>query len=116
MTLRGMLPEQVLAQTAERAKLLDEAALAAGRDPSEIRRSVLIGSEDWPALASPQAFREAVLRYAEIGVTEVVLIHPDHPAEAALGHGVAAPGIVRDIAERLLPLSLIHISEPTRPY
>ena len=98
-----MPPEQVLAQTASRAKLLDDAALAAGRDPSEIRRSVLIGSEDWPALASPQAFREAVLRYAEIGVTEVVLIHPDHPAEAGVAHGEAAPGIVRTLAEEVLP-------------
>jgi len=103
MTLRGMPPEQVLAQTASRAKLLDDAALAAGRDPADIRRSVLIGSEDWPALASPQAFREAVLRYAEIGVTEVVLIHPDHPAEAGVAHGEAAPGIVRTLAEEVLP-------------
>lgn len=103
MTLRGMPAQEVLAQTAERARLLDEAALAAGRDPSQIRRSVLIGSEQWPALASPRAFREAVLRYAEIGVHEVVLIHPDHPAEVRVAHGEAAPGIVRRIAEEVLP-------------
>ena len=64
---------------------------------------MLIGSEDWPALASPGAFREAVLRYAEIGVTEVVLIHPDHPAERLVAHGFAAPDIVRRIAEEVLP-------------
>jgi alkanesulfonate monooxygenase SsuD/methylene tetrahydromethanopterin reductase-like flavin-dependent oxidoreductase (luciferase family) len=103
MTLRGMPAEEVLAQTAERSRLLDEAALAAGRDPAQIRRSVLIGSQDWPALASPEAFREAVLRYAEIGVHEVVLIHPDHPAEAGVAHGQAAPGIVRTLAEEVLP-------------
>ena len=103
MTLRGMPADEVLRQTAERARMLDEAAVAAGRDPASIRRSVLIGSEDWPALASPQAFREAVLRYAEIGVTEVVLIHPDHPAEAGVAHGKAAPGIVRTLAEDVLP-------------
>ena len=103
MTLRGMPADEVLRQTAERARQLDEAAVAAGRDPASIRRSVLIGSEDWPALASAQAFREAVLRYAEIGVTEVVLIHPDHPAEAGVAHGEAAPGIVRTLAEEVLP-------------
>jgi alkanesulfonate monooxygenase SsuD/methylene tetrahydromethanopterin reductase-like flavin-dependent oxidoreductase (luciferase family) len=103
MTLRGMPADEVLAQTATRARLLDRAAVEAGRDPAQIRRSVLIGSEQWPALASPQAFREAVLRYAEIGVTEVVLIHPDHPAEVRVAHGEAAPGIVRRIAEEVLP-------------
>ena len=103
MTLRGMPQQEVLAQTAGRARLLDEAALEAGRDPSHIRRSVLIGSQEWPALASPQAFREAVLRYAEIGVSEVVLVHPDHPAEVRVAHGEAAPRIVRRIAEEVLP-------------
>lgn len=103
MTLRGMQADEVLAQTAVRARLLDEAALAAERDPADIRRSVLIGSEEWPVLASPEAFREAVLRYAEIGISEVVLIHPDHPGEAKVAHGFAAPGIVRRIAEEVLP-------------
>ncbi len=103
ITPRGVPAEEALAQTASRSAALDEAARAAGREPSEIRRSVLIGSDDWPALASPGAFREAVLRYAEIGVTEVVLLHPDHPAEAAVAHGYAAPGIVRTLAEEVLP-------------
>ena len=103
MTLRDMPADEVLAQTAARARQLDEAAVEAGRDPASIRRSVLIGSEDWPALESPQAFRDAVLRYAEIGVREVVLLHPDHPAEAKVAHGFAAPDIVRRIAEEVLP-------------
>lgn len=103
MTLRGMPVDEVLAQTAARSAVLDRAAVEVGRDPASIRRSVLIGSEDWPALASPAAFREAVLRYAEIGITEVVLMHPDHPAEAKVAHGFAAPGIVRTLAEEVLP-------------
>jgi alkanesulfonate monooxygenase SsuD/methylene tetrahydromethanopterin reductase-like flavin-dependent oxidoreductase (luciferase family) len=110
MTLRGMPADEVLAQTASRSRLLDDAAVEAGRDPADIRRSVLIGSEDWPALASPRAFREAVLRYAEIGVTEVVLIHPDHPAEAGVAHGEAAPGIVRRIAEEVLPALRVELA------
>ncbi len=103
VTTRDLPPSEVLRTAAERSRLLDRYAEEAGREPRSIRRSVLIGSNDWPALASVEAFRDAVLRYREIGVTDVVLIHPDHPAETALGHGAAAPGIVRDIAEKLLP-------------
>lgn len=103
MTLRDLPPDEVLSETASRARLLDEAAREAGRDPSSIRRSVLIGSRDWPALSSPQVFREAVLRYAEIGIAEIVLIHPDHPAEEGVAHGFAGPGIVRRLAEEVLP-------------
>jgi alkanesulfonate monooxygenase SsuD/methylene tetrahydromethanopterin reductase-like flavin-dependent oxidoreductase (luciferase family) len=103
MTLRDLAPDEVLLQTASRARLLDEAAREAGRDPSSIRRSVVIGSRDWPVLSSPEAFRDAVLRYAEIGVAEIVLVHPDHPAEERVAHGYAAPGIVRRLAEEVLP-------------
>lgn len=103
MTLRDLPPDEVLSQTASRGRLLDEAALGAGRNPSLIRRSVLIGSRNWPVLSSPEAFREAVLRYAEIGVSEIVLVHPDHPAEEGVAHGYAAPGIVQRLAEEVLP-------------
>ncbi len=103
VTTRDLPAEEVLSLAASRARLLDQGALEAGRDPASIRRSVLLGSNDWPALASVQAFREAVLRYAEIGISEVVLVHPDHPAEAKVAHGEAAPGIVRRIAEEVLP-------------
>jgi alkanesulfonate monooxygenase SsuD/methylene tetrahydromethanopterin reductase-like flavin-dependent oxidoreductase (luciferase family) len=103
VTTRDLPPEQVLALVVSRTRLLDRAALEAGRDPASIRRSVLIGSNDWPALASAGAFREAVLRYREVGVTEVVLVHPNHPAEVRVAHGEAAPGIVRRIAEEVLP-------------
>ncbi|GAC1611593.1 MAG: LLM class flavin-dependent oxidoreductase [Mycobacteriales bacterium] len=103
MTLRDLPPSEVLSQTASRARLLDDAAREAGRDPSSIRRSVLIGSRDWPVLSSPQLFRQAVLRYAEIGISEIVLAHPDHPAEDKMAHGYAAPGIVRRLAEDVLP-------------
>lgn len=103
VTTRDLPADEVISLAASRARLLDEAAVEAGRDPASIRRSVLIGSDAWPALASPAAFREAVLRYAEIGVTEVVVVHPDHPAEVKVAHGEAAPGIVRRIAEDVLP-------------
>ncbi len=103
VTTRDLPAHEVLELAVSRGRLLDAAAADAARDPLSIKRSVLIGSNAWPALASPAAFREAVLRYAEIGVSEVVLIHPDHPAEAGVAHGEAAPDIVRLIAEDVLP-------------
>jgi hypothetical protein len=42
-----------------------------------------------------------VLRYRGVGVTDVVLLHPDHPAEKLVRHGEAAPGMVGAIAEIL---------------
>lgn len=103
VTTRDLPADEVLALVVSRTELLEQAAVEAGRDPASIRRSVLIGSNAWPVLASPTAFREAVLRYYEVGVTEVVLVHPDHPAEVKVAHGEAAPGIVRRIAEEVLP-------------
>ena len=101
ITTREVPAEQALADVAEKNQLLDRFAEEAGRDPSSIRRSVLIGSDDWPVLRSPGEFREAVLRYREAGVDDVILLHPDHPAEKLVRHGEAAPNIVRDIAEML---------------
>ena len=103
LTTSDLEPGEVLKLAASLAALLDEAARAAGRDPSAIRRSVLIGSVRWPALTSTAAFREAVLRYADIGFTDVVVMHPDHPAHVRAGHGEADPHIVRRIAEEVLP-------------
>jgi alkanesulfonate monooxygenase SsuD/methylene tetrahydromethanopterin reductase-like flavin-dependent oxidoreductase (luciferase family) len=101
ITTRGVPPEQALHDAADRSGLLDRYAEEAGRDPSRIRRSVLLGSDDWPVLQSVEAFRDAALRYREVGITDVILLHPAHPAEKLVRHGEAAPGIVRDIAEML---------------
>ena len=101
ITTREVPREEALRDAAERSALLDRFAEEAGRDPADIRRSVLIGSDDWPVLHSVEAFRDAVHRYREIGITDVILLHPDHPAEKLVRHGEAAPGIVRDIAQML---------------
>jgi alkanesulfonate monooxygenase SsuD/methylene tetrahydromethanopterin reductase-like flavin-dependent oxidoreductase (luciferase family) len=103
ITPRDLPRDEGLALTASLSRQLDEAAREAGREPSSIRRSVLVGAPDWPVRQSPAAFRDAVLRYRDIGVTDVVLMHPDNPAEARVGHGAADPDIVRRIGEDLLP-------------
>jgi alkanesulfonate monooxygenase SsuD/methylene tetrahydromethanopterin reductase-like flavin-dependent oxidoreductase (luciferase family) len=101
ITPRDVDKHEALAVAASRNHLLDEYAVEAGRDPQTIRRSVMVGSDAWPALKSVQDFRDAVLAYREIGITDIVLIHPDHPAERNVGHGEGAPDIVRRIAEIL---------------
>jgi alkanesulfonate monooxygenase SsuD/methylene tetrahydromethanopterin reductase-like flavin-dependent oxidoreductase (luciferase family) len=101
ITPRGMGKPEALALAASRSRQLDAYAREYGRDPQSIRRSVMIGSDDWPALTSVNAFRDAVEAYREIGFTDVVLLHPDHPAERLVQHGPAAPNIVRQIAEVL---------------
>ena len=55
---------------------LDEACLAAARDPQSLRRLVLTGPRLDPGLSSPAAFDDAVGRYEEIGVTDVVVHWP----------------------------------------
>ena len=101
ITPRGVNKHEAIALAASRSRVLDEYAQEYGRDPQSIRRSVLIGSDDWPVLKSVDAFRDAVMAYREIGITDIVLIYPDHPAERLVRHGEAAPDIVRQIAEVL---------------
>ena len=101
ITTRDVPAEQALADAAKLSALLDRYAEEAGRDPASIRRSVLIGSDDWPVLRSPGEFRDAVLRYREAGIDDVIVLHPDHPAQKLVRHGEAAPGIIPAIAEML---------------
>ena len=99
---RDVEPAEALRITKERAALLDRFAEEAGRDPATIGRSVFLGSEQWPARRSAAEFADAVDRFAAIGFDEFLLMDPGHPCEARLGHGAAAPDIVRSVAESLL--------------
>ena len=55
---------------------LDDACAAAGRDPSSLARLVLTGPELDGGLASVEAFRDTSGRYAEAGVTDLVVHWP----------------------------------------
>ncbi|HVF06017.1 MAG TPA: LLM class flavin-dependent oxidoreductase [Frankiaceae bacterium] len=99
ITARDVEPAEALRLAAERAALLDRYAEEAGRDPATIRRSVLMGSNTWPMRRSARDFLDAVERYRELGFDEFLQMYPDHPAEAALGHGEVAADIVRSVAE-----------------
>ncbi|MDE3086741.1 MAG: LLM class flavin-dependent oxidoreductase, partial [Acidobacteriota bacterium] len=63
---------------------LDEACRAVGRDPAGIGRLVLTGPGLDPGLGSVEEFRDAVGRYEEIGVTDLVVHWPreDEPYRA----------------------------------
>jgi alkanesulfonate monooxygenase SsuD/methylene tetrahydromethanopterin reductase-like flavin-dependent oxidoreductase (luciferase family) len=55
---------------------LEEACGAAGRDPATIDRVVLTGPQLDQGLSSEEAFRELAGRYAEVGVTDLVVHWP----------------------------------------
>jgi alkanesulfonate monooxygenase SsuD/methylene tetrahydromethanopterin reductase-like flavin-dependent oxidoreductase (luciferase family) len=61
-----------------------EACSAVGRDPSSLRKLVLTGLTLDPGLSSPEAFRETVGRYEEVGVTDFV-VHWPRPSEPYAG-------------------------------
>ena len=61
---------------ASQSALLDDACRAAGRDPGELRRLVLTGPGLDPGLGSVEQFRDTAGRYAEIGITDLVVHWP----------------------------------------
>jgi alkanesulfonate monooxygenase SsuD/methylene tetrahydromethanopterin reductase-like flavin-dependent oxidoreductase (luciferase family) len=65
---------------------LEEACAAVGRDPATVDRVVLTGPELDPGLSSVEAFADVAGRYAEVGVTDVVVHWPreDEPYAADL--------------------------------
>jgi F420-dependent oxidoreductase-like protein len=77
-------------ETARRkSAILDEHCATVGRDPQEIRRSVMLQSEsrDWAATADEMA------RWMEAGFTEIVVsVAPPDPAAAAEAAAVALLG------------------------
>jgi alkanesulfonate monooxygenase SsuD/methylene tetrahydromethanopterin reductase-like flavin-dependent oxidoreductase (luciferase family) len=99
---RDLPPAEAVAAAAARNALLTSLAEECGRDPATIRRSVFLGSERWPVRRSAGEFADAVRRFRDAGFDDFVLMYPDHPAEAKVGHGAAAPDIVARVAE-LLP-------------
>jgi alkanesulfonate monooxygenase SsuD/methylene tetrahydromethanopterin reductase-like flavin-dependent oxidoreductase (luciferase family) len=73
--------EEMLTLTQERNTKLDEYCVEFGRDPTTLRRSVLIyTNEEYQKIYSvPGAFTEIVNRYQEIGISEIVFFYPFAP-------------------------------------
>jgi alkanesulfonate monooxygenase SsuD/methylene tetrahydromethanopterin reductase-like flavin-dependent oxidoreductase (luciferase family) len=60
----------------EQMARVDDACMAVGRDPVSLRRLVLTGPRLDPGLSSSAAFDDTVGRYAEAGVTDLVVPWP----------------------------------------
>ena len=73
--------DEMLKVTHARNTRLDEYCAQIGRDPTSLRRSVLIFTqEEYQKLYSqPGAFEEIVKRYQEIGISEIVFFYPFVP-------------------------------------
>jgi len=73
--------EEMLTLTRERNIRLDGYCAEIGRDPTTLRRSVLIyTNEEYQRIYSmPGAFADIVKRYREIGITEIIFFYPFVP-------------------------------------
>ena len=73
--------EEMLTLTRHRNVMLDGYCAEIGRDPTALRRSVLIyTNEEYQRIYSvPGAFEEIVKRYQEIGITEIIFFYPSAP-------------------------------------
>jgi alkanesulfonate monooxygenase SsuD/methylene tetrahydromethanopterin reductase-like flavin-dependent oxidoreductase (luciferase family) len=96
----GLAPDEALRRTRVRGEQLDEYALAGGRDPSAITRSLTAGVTADTPWASVEAFRDFVGRYQAIGITEFSFIYPP---ELFSPPGTVQPGIVERVAHEVLP-------------
>ncbi|HZR84115.1 MAG TPA: LLM class flavin-dependent oxidoreductase [Candidatus Binatia bacterium] len=94
----GATTEQCAAYVRDRARSLDEACAALGRDPRTIERMVLLGTGADRPLASVDAFVDCAGRYAEIGIDELVVPHP-RATEPYAGD----PSVLERIALEALP-------------
>jgi alkanesulfonate monooxygenase SsuD/methylene tetrahydromethanopterin reductase-like flavin-dependent oxidoreductase (luciferase family) len=69
-------PADGAAAVAAQVKRVESACQEIGRDPSSLRRLVLTGIPLDPGMSSPEAFRDTVARYEEVGVTDFVVHWP----------------------------------------
>ncbi|HTI28675.1 MAG TPA: LLM class flavin-dependent oxidoreductase [Kutzneria sp.] len=68
--------EQALPQIAAQLRAVDDACVAVGRNPATLRRLLLTGAAVGGVLASAEAWRDAAGRFAEVGVTDLVVHWP----------------------------------------
>jgi len=74
-------PAEMLTVTRERNKMLDENCAEIGRDPTTLRRSRLIYTQEeyMQMYSQPGAFKDIIKRYREIGMSEFILFYPFAP-------------------------------------
>ena len=75
----GLSTQDNLAVTRQRSEMLDEFCAKLGRDPSEIRRSFLVGFTQDTPFASLDAFHDCIGRLQELGFSEFIFYYDYHP-------------------------------------
>lgn len=73
--------EQALPVLRRQVEELDKACAEVGRDPASVARLLVCGPSVGGVLESPEAFADAVGRFGEVGISDVVVqwLRPDEP-------------------------------------
>lgn len=74
--LSGQPVDEIIESTRRRNQELDERCAELGRDPAELRRSIVF----WPPLdpwAAPDVFERLVDSFREVGIAEFIVMWPD---------------------------------------
>ncbi len=64
------------AAVASQVSLLEQACVGQGRSFTDLRRLLVVGFSDEPWMASREAFEDLAQRYADLGITDVVIHAP----------------------------------------
>ncbi len=69
-------PDECRESVRRQVEQLGNACSSVGRDPDDIRRLLLVGASQEPWLSSLESFVDLAHRYAEIGITDIVMHAP----------------------------------------
>ena len=75
-----LAPEEFWAAVRDQGRRLEDACVAEGRDPADLRRSLLLGFGSVRPTTSVEAYRDAIGRATELGFGELVVYGPSAPA------------------------------------
>ncbi len=101
----GGTAEGCLAEVRRQSEKFTEALAAAGRGTSSVGRLALFGFNAERPLASVEAFRDVVGRYAEVGITDIVVHYPRESEPFAAGIEVLEAGRRRGAAGPARPMT-----------
>ena len=97
--------QECLDATEDRNEQMDDFCAAVGRDPRTLRRSILAGGGVTPdaVWSSPEAFRDFVGRYVEVGVNEFIFYYPSRIEQAEGHYERIAREVIPDLRRETTP-------------
>jgi alkanesulfonate monooxygenase SsuD/methylene tetrahydromethanopterin reductase-like flavin-dependent oxidoreductase (luciferase family) len=90
--------ETALPVIRRQVEAVDKACVEAGRDPATLSRLLVAGPSTGGVLASKSAFFDAAARFAEVGITDLVVQWP-RPDEPFQGDEAVLDQIAEDLAD-----------------